>query len=65
MLATRTGRVEDALFRAHVYTDDPLFIVVGAARAVRALRHWRQVTQRFRLIMAIPANAGLEPWSSG
>ena len=54
-LAQRTGRYEDTLFRAHIYTDDPIFIVVGAERTLRALRMWRRITRRFRLLMAIPA----------
>jgi len=49
-----TGRLEDTLFRVHIYTDDPVFIIVGAARTVRALRLWRSITTRFRFLMAIP-----------
>ena len=53
-LMQTTGRHEDMLLRAHIYTDDPIFIVVGAARALRALRLWRTITARYRLLMAIP-----------
>ena len=53
-LSSTTGRAEAALFRAHIYTDDPIFIVVGVQRTLRALQLWRRITRRFRLIMAIP-----------
>jgi len=53
-VAAQTGRAEDTLFRAHIYTDDPLFMVIGVDRTLRALRLWRAVTQRFKLLMAIP-----------
>lgn len=49
-----TGRAEDTLFRTHIYTDDPIFVVIGVQRTIRALRMWRKITQRFRFIMAIP-----------
>jgi len=42
------------LFRAHIYTDDPIFMVIGVQRTLRALRLWRKITSRFRLLMAIP-----------
>ena len=53
-LSQQTGRFEDTLFRVHIYTDDPIFIVVGAERTVRALRLWRAITTRFKLLMAVP-----------
>lgn len=43
LLAASTGRLEDTLFRVHIYTVDPIFIIIGAARAVRALRLWRSL----------------------
>ena len=55
VLAATTGRLEDTLFRGHIYTDDPIFIVIGAQRTVRALQLWRRITARYRFIMAIPA----------
>ena len=64
-LALSTGRYEDMLLRAHIYTDDPLFICVGAARALRALRLWRTITSRYRLLMAIPQKrkiGTMVPW---
>jgi hypothetical protein len=53
-LAADTGRFEDTLFRVHIYTDDPIFIVIGVDRTLRALRLWREITTRFRLLMAVP-----------
>jgi hypothetical protein len=53
-LARLTGRREDTLFRAHIYTDDPIFLVIGAQRTLRALTLWRSITHRFNLLMAIP-----------
>ena len=58
-LSATTGRAEDTLFRAHIYTDDPIFMVIGVARTVRALRLWRSITQRYNLIMAIPVKRRL------
>ena len=54
-LGRSTGRLEDTLFRAHIYTDDPFFAVIGVNRTIRALRLWRDITTRFRFLMAIPA----------
>jgi hypothetical protein len=53
-LARLTGRREDTLFKAHIYTDDPIFLVIGAQRTLRALTLWRSITLRFNLLMAIP-----------
>ena len=49
-LARLTGRREDTLFRAHIYTDDPIFLVIGAQRTRRALTLWRSITLRFNLL---------------
>ena len=53
-LAATTHRYEDTLFRAHIYTDDPIFMIVGLRRTLRALCLWREITARYQLIMAIP-----------
>ena len=37
-LGETTGRWEDTLFCAHIYTDDPIFMVIGVQRTLRALR---------------------------
>ena len=47
------------LYAAHMYTDDPIFLVVGVERALRALRVWRTLTQRVGLIMAAPEKRSL------
>ena len=50
-----TGRNESRLAAAHMYTDDPIFVVVGAERAKRLLTVWRSVTSQINLTMAIAA----------
>ena len=45
-----------------MYTDDPAFMVVGRARAIRILREWRRLTDRLNLIMAIPEKRTLGSW---
>ena len=42
------------LYTAYMYTDDPIWVVVGVDRTLRALRVWRQLTDAVGLIMAIP-----------
>ena len=54
-LSKVTGRNELRLATVLMYTDDPIFVVVGAARAVRLLRVWRWVTRMSNLTMAIAA----------
>lgn len=48
---------------ALMYTDDPIFVVVGSQRALRALTAWRQVTEELGLIMAIPEKRTLGSWA--
>ena len=50
-----TGHNEPRLAAAHMYTDDPIFVVVGAERAKRLLAVWRSVTSQINLTMAIAA----------
>ena len=54
-LSRLTGRNEGRLMAVHMYTDDPVFIVVGALRAKRLLSVWRSVTAKMNLTMAIAA----------
>jgi len=42
-LSSETGRVEDTLFRVHIYTDDPIFII-GVYKTLRAFHLSRDVT---------------------
>ena len=51
------------LYFAYVFTDDPIFGVVGVERAIRALRVWRRLTDDLNLIMAIPEKRSLGSWS--
>jgi hypothetical protein len=41
------------LYAALIYTDDPLFMVLGAARMARALAVWTQLCEDVGLLMAI------------
>ena len=53
------------LYSAYVYSDDPVFLVVGVERTLRALRAWRRLTTSAGLIMAIPEKRSLgthAPW---
>ena len=54
-VSSQTGRDERRLAVVHMYTDDPIFVVVASARAVRVLRTWRRVTRLINLTMAIAA----------
>ena len=47
-------RQQRRLYTAYMYTDDPIWVVVGVDRTLRALRVWRQLTDAVGLIMAIP-----------
>ena len=46
-----------------MYTDDPVFIVVGVQRALRALRLWRRLTDEMGLVMAIAEKRSLGSWT--
>ena len=51
------------LYSCYMWTDDPIFIVDGAERAVRALRLWRALTLSVRLIMAAAIKRSLGAWT--
>ena len=51
------------LYGTLIYCDDPIFFVVGAPRAIRALRVWRRLTNDLHLIMAIPEKRALGSWA--
>ena len=51
------------LYAVHMYTDDPVFIVVGVQRALRALRLWRRLTDEMGLVMAIAEKRSLGSWT--
>lgn len=53
----RTGQAQTDCTQArlatlHMYTDDPLVIVVGVRRAMRLLEAWHRVTDEINLAMA-------------
>lgn len=54
---------QQRLWFATMYTDDPIFVVVGARRAIRALQCWRQLTIDLKLVMAIPEKRVLGSWA--
>ena len=51
------------LYAAYMFTDDPLWVVVGVSRTLRALRVWRRLTNELGLIMAIPEKRTLGTWA--
>jgi hypothetical protein len=59
----RHGGHQQRLWSAMMYTDDPVFAVVGAQRALRLLSVWRKLTTDVGLIMAIPEKRTLGVWS--
>lgn len=61
-LEARVGGHQRRLYFVLMYCDDNLIGVVGAERAVRVLKRWRQLTQEVGLIMAIPEKRSLGVW---
>ena len=57
------GGLQQRLYFAHCYTDDPIFGAVGVARALAALKAWRRVTLQAGLIMAIPEKRNIGTWA--
>ena len=51
------------LYAVYMFTDDPLWVVVGVPRTLRALRVWRRLTDELGLIMAIPEKRTLGTWA--
>ena len=60
--ATRTVCPQLRLYGAWMYTDDPVWGVVGVARTLRALRIWRRLTDELNLTMAIAEKRTLGSW---
>ena len=56
-------KAQHRLYFVHMYTDDPIFGVVGVKRALAALRSWRRVTHGAGLIMAIAEKRSLGTWT--
>ena len=54
---------QQRLYSVWAYCDDPIFIVVGAERTLRALRVWRELVQSIGLIMAIEEKRSLGTWA--
>ena len=60
---TRCTCVQTRLWFAHMYTDDPIFAVVGVERALRLLACWHTLTTEVKLLMAIPEKRNLGTWA--
>ena len=56
-------RAQFRLYIVHMYTDDPIFAVVGVQRAVRLLRIWMSLVSDVGLIMAIEEKRHLGTWA--
>jgi len=54
---------QQRLYSAYMFTDDPICVVVGVDRTLRALRAWRRLTDSVGLIMAIPEKRSLGCWA--
>ena len=52
-LTALTGRNQLRRYAVHIYTDDPVFTVVGSDVLLRAMRCWHSTTVDFGLRMAI------------
>ena len=52
----------EQLFAVFIYTDDSMFVVLGAERMARALRIWKSVCSRVGLLMAIPEKRQCGTW---
>jgi hypothetical protein len=55
--------IETRLYCVHMYTDDPIFVVVGVNRALRLLSCWHALTTELGLLMAIPEKRNLGTWA--
>ena len=53
----------ERLYAAHMYTDDPIFISVGIQRTLRLIKCWVTLTNKMKLIMAIPEKRNLGTWA--
>jgi len=60
-LTTITGRNQLRRYSVHMYTDDPIFTVIGQDALLRAMRIWHEVTESFGLRMAIARKRQVGP----
>ena len=60
-LTTITGHNQLRRYTVHMYTDDPIFTVIGQDALLRAMRIWHEVTESFGLRMAIPRKRQVGP----
>ena len=62
LVEERVGGHQRRLYFIHTFCDDNIIGVVGVARAVRAVRVWRELVSSLRLIVAIPAKRQIGTW---
>jgi len=60
-LTALTGYNQLRRYSVHMYTDDPIFTVIGQDAFLRAMRTWHEVTDSFNLRMAIPRKRQVGP----
>ena len=61
LLSVETGRPQVRLYSAHIYTDDPVFSVVGNDRLLRSMRLWNKVTSDWGFRTAIARKRQVGP----
>ena len=61
MLSIETGKPQERLYSVHIYTDDPVFSVVGNERLLRAMRIWNKVTKDWGFRTAIARKRQVGP----
>jgi hypothetical protein len=61
LLSVETGRNQLRLYLVHIYTDDPVFSIVGTDRLLRAMRVWNQVTTDWGFRTAIARKRQVGP----
>ena len=59
----RSADLQTRLYVVHMYTDDPIFGVVGRDRALRLLSTWMRLVTEMRLKMAIHEKRHLGTWA--
>jgi hypothetical protein len=61
VLSIETGRPQVRLYSAHIYTDDPVFSVVGNDRLLRSMRLWNKITLEWGFRTAIARKRQVGP----
>jgi hypothetical protein len=61
VLSAETDRPQVRLYSVHIYTDDPVFSVVGNDRLLRTMRIWNKVTTDWGFRTAIARKRQVGP----